>query len=120
MIESTFAFFGIIIFLLMAYGSFAKLRLYSILGSMLLLIFGIFVFSDGIQLKTGEQVLTTGTISEPCNCTLETAHTYNLNATTTYIYADPPKISVFDWNFMVGLILILAGLSGMYIFALED
>lgn len=115
MIESTFAFFGLIIFLLMAYGAFARLRLYSILGSMLLLIFGIFVFSDGIQLKTGEEKITTGTTTISSNVT-----TYALNETTTMNYADPPKISVFDWNFMVGLVLLLAGLSGMYIFALED
>jgi len=115
MIESTFAFFGLIMFLLMAYGAFAQVRLYSILGSILLLIFGIFVLSDGVQLKTGDEKITTGTTTLSGNVT-----TYALNETTTATYADPPKISVFDWNFMLGLIFILGGISGMYIYALQD
>lgn len=115
MIESTFAFFGVIIFLLMAYGAFARVRLYSLLGSVLLLVFGIFTFTDGVQLKTGEEKLTIGTTTIAGNIT-----TYDLNETTTINYANPPKISVFDWNFMLGLIFILGGIAGMYIWALQD
>lgn len=130
MIESTFAFFGIIIFLLLAYGAFAKVRLYSILGSLFLLVFGLFILIDGVQLKTGETTLTTGLSYEDCNCTeyeirgqtyiFGKATVYALNETTTYNYATPTQISVFEWSNILSLIFILAGISGMYIYALQD
>lgn len=130
MIESTFAFFGLIIFLLMAYGSFSKVRLYSLLGSLFLLVFGLFILTDGIQLKTGETTLTTGLSYEDCNCTeyeirgqtyiFGKATVYAMNETTTYNYADPTIISTFEWSNILALILILAGLAGMYVFALQD
>lgn len=115
MIESTFAFFGLIIFLLMAYGSFAKVRLYSLLGSLFLLVFGLFVLTDGVQLKTGETIMTTGTTTTIGNVT-----TYALNETSNFIFTTPPKISTFEWAFMLGFIFILGGLAGMYVFALQD
>ena len=114
MLENTFAFFGVIIFLLMAYGTFAKVKLFAILGSIFLLIFGLLICTDGVQLKTGEQVLTSGTTTLTGNVTA-----YALNETTSFIYTDPPKFSVFEWSFMLGLIFILGGIAGMYIFAFE-
>lgn len=130
MIESTFAFFGLIIFLLLTYGVFAKVRLYSLLGSLFLFIFGLYILSDGVQLKTGETVITTGTVVQDCNCTdlyvndelvgATKSNLYNLNATTTYNYETPTKISVFEWSNILALIFILAGISGMYIWAVQD
>jgi hypothetical protein len=53
MIESTFAFFGAIIVLIIFYGVLSKVRLFSIVGFALLLILGLFVLSDGIQISSG-------------------------------------------------------------------
>jgi hypothetical protein len=36
----------------------------------------------------------------------------------TYNYETPTQISVFSWDFMFGLVLILIGIAGMYIFAI--
>jgi len=58
MIESTFAFFGAIIALLIFYGVLAKIRIFSLVGFALLLIFGLYVLTDGIQLSIGETKTT--------------------------------------------------------------
>jgi uncharacterized membrane protein len=115
--SNTFGFFGLIVFLIMAYGTVARVRLFSIVGSVLLLILGLFMLSDGITLKTGEYTVTASneTTYEDTNTTVSAG-----NSTTTYLYTAPPQVSVFDWDFMFGLTFILFGIGGMYIYALQD
>jgi hypothetical protein len=37
----------------------------------------------------------------------------------TNTYATPTQISVFSWDFMFGIVLVLIGLAGIYISAVE-
>jgi hypothetical protein len=59
MIADTFIFFGAIITLLIFYGVFSKVKLFSLVGFFLLLILGIFILTDGIKLQDGQTTITT-------------------------------------------------------------
>jgi hypothetical protein len=108
-------FFGGIVVLLMFYGSFSRVRLFAFVGSVLMLVLGIFILSDGITLKTAEQTLTVGNSTIVGNNT-----TVFSNATMTSVYSTPTKVSVFDWSFLYGFTLLLAGLGGAYVFSMEN
>lgn len=119
MLVEVFAFIGFFTLIMYVLAEWGKHKIVGVLASLLLLMFGIFTYYDGIMFKVSETKLTTGTISEPCNCTIETAHTYDLNETTTPNYAPPAALPFIPITAaqLIGLVMFFASIYGLFYYS---
>jgi putative Mn2+ efflux pump MntP len=128
MIAETFTFYALIVILLGFFAEFSKKPVFGLFGSILLILLGIYVITDGLQLKTGETNaitqlregtdLTDGTTDNSTYSETTTLNeTITETSTTTYEYTSP-TLPGFPIN-SLGLILVLLGLYSVYAYVLE-
>jgi uncharacterized protein YijF (DUF1287 family) len=109
------SFFGLIILAVIFYGVLEKDRITKMLGSILLLVFGLFIIASGIDIKAG-QVETINQISEcPLLCEQGLANTTTTNSTITYTDTYSKAASpVGDLGQILGVAIILISFIGIY------
>jgi len=126
MLLEILGFFGIF-FIIAFYFAEQKKPHIGIITSLFLIVFGLLVMADGIQMKTGETNIITGldTGIEDMNGTSDllgntttyyenalTNTTITRNETKTYTYADIPAIPYIDISQVFGMIISLFGMYG--------
>jgi hypothetical protein len=83
MIFDSFILFGAIILVCIAWAEFGKKQAFGILGSILLLVMGFWIYSDGLQIQTGQITTFSGLDNTTGLANLTGNHLQGENSTTT-------------------------------------
>lgn len=112
-----FGFLGIIILLLVIFAEATKSKkALGVIAGLLLIMLGLWVYSDGIQIQTGQ--VTTKNINEFHDITPAYDNvTITGNETITYVMSDI-TLEWITFNEVMGLFLILFGVFGVIFYAL--
>jgi len=114
MIAEIFAVIGVLTAIVIVYGTYAKIPALCLFGFMLLLIFGLYTYSDGVTFKIGETKASSSLANTTDNQTVIAA-----NETTVFSYAAPSQVGGFDFNQILGSFLLLCGLFGTISYSVQ-
>lgn len=118
-IETLMLFVGLILVIFIAC-AFSNIKIIGVLGAFLLLLLGIWIYTDGIYYYVGDN--TSQTTLYALNGTNSTTTVYSYNKTNLYEKASAPIITITglpsaDLGNLIGLILVLLGMYAMMYYA---
>lgn len=116
----TFAFFGIFVLLLYIFGEIGDKKVLGVFASLLLLVVGVVIYTDGIGFQQGATKISTDSSTATVSGNTTTT-TITKNETTTPNYAQPAPLPYVPVSYaqLFGICFVLLSLYGMYWYGLN-
>jgi hypothetical protein len=116
MLFELLAFYSLFLGFLFVVTEYSNKPTLGIIASVLIFPLAAWIFGSGVQIQVGEQTLTYQDLTSNTEDN-ETTTTGLLNATTTYSYSSIPVAPYIELPNLMGLVLCLLGLYGMFHYA---
>jgi hypothetical protein len=123
----TLGIFAALILLIFISAAWSNVKIVGVVGALLLLLLGIWIYTDGIYYYVGdkltETVLFTYNGTNFTNATVNTTTVYTYNKTNTYEQVNASIISIAglpsaNLGNLIGLVLVLLGMYSLMYYAL--
>ena len=122
MISDVFAFYGIFVVLLFAFGELGQKKILGVFASLLFLILGLVVYVDNLTFSVSDTKIISTSEQDSTETVLgitTTNKTISGNETTTRNYAPPAALPYVPLTFaqLIGLSLLLISMYGLIYYA---